>query len=131
MLPQEFLSQQLERLKSVKPQNSQSYSFLGHCMENTGTPKSQNQWIDVFEALGQDLQPLEVGCCGMAGTYGHELEHLEESKGIYDMSWKTHFIKNNHQEETLLVSGFSCRSQVHRFENFRPLHPLQALNRLI
>jgi len=31
----------------------------------------------------------------------------------------------------LLVSGFSCRSQIERFENFRPLHPIQALNQMI
>ncbi|HJL85600.1 MAG: FAD-binding and (Fe-S)-binding domain-containing protein [SAR324 cluster bacterium] len=131
MLPQEFLVEQLERLKAHRPAVSQKYSFLGHCMEKTGASASKNQWLDVFQAMGLELKWIEVGCCGMAGTYGHELEHLEESKGIYEMSWKAHCRGKNGLEDTLLVSGFSCRSQVQRFEKFRPLHPLQALNRLI
>jgi Fe-S oxidoreductase len=33
--------------------------------------------------------------------------------------------------DLLLVTGFSCRSQVKRYEGFKPKHPLQALLQLM
>ena len=63
----------------------------------------------------------------MAGTYGHEKEHYEESKGIFKMSWQHHMPNELAQQATILATGYSCRSQVKRFAGFRPMHPLQAL----
>ena len=131
MLPQEFLLEQLHLLQSHRPRESETFSLLGHCMEKTGASASQTQWLEIFQALGQELNLIEVGCCGMAGTYGHETEHFEESKGIYKMSWQKHCRGDSNLGNQLLVSGFSCRSQIERFENFRPLHPIQALNQMI
>ena len=131
MLPQEFLLEQLYLLQSHRPRESETFSLLGHCMEKTGASASQTQWLEIFQALGQELNLIEVGCCGMAGTYGHETEHFEESKGIYKLSWQKHCRGNSNLGNQLLVSGFSCRSQIERFENFRPLHPIQALNQMI
>ena len=74
---------------------------------------------------------IEVGCCGMAGTFGHETEHFEDSLGIYKLSWKNNIPLNHYNRGNVLVTGFSCRSQILRFEGFRPLHPIQALLREI
>ena len=63
----------------------------------------------------------------MAGTYGHEKEHYEESRGIFKMSWQHHMPNELTQQATILTTGYSCRSQVKRFSGFRPMHPLQAL----
>ena len=131
MLPQEFLLEQLHLLQSHRPRESETFSMLGHCTEKTGASASQTQWLEIFQALGQELNLIEVGCCGMAGTYGHETEHFEESKGIYKMSWQKHCRGDSNLGNQLLVSGFSCRSQIERFENFRHLHPIQALNQMI
>jgi Fe-S oxidoreductase len=75
--------------------------------------------------MGLDLTPVAVGCCGMAGTFGHEASHLDESTGIYQLSWQQAIAKFAPQQ--ILASGYSCRSQVARFEGFKPKHPLQAL----
>ena len=32
--------------------------------------------------------PLAVGCCGMAGGYGHEVVHEEQSKELFKMDWQ-------------------------------------------
>ena len=88
-------------------------------------------WQTIFETLGHSLKICEVGCCGMAGTFGHETEHFEESIGVYNLSWKNNIPENHFLREKILVTGFSCRSQIKRFEGYRPLHPLQALLREI
>ncbi|MCH8538419.1 MAG: (Fe-S)-binding protein, partial [Alkalimonas sp.] len=64
-------------------------------------------------------------CCGMAGTYGHEQQNLSNSKALFDMSWRQQVDK--HGTDTILVTGFSCRSQVKRLVGDKPKHPLQQL----
>ena len=61
----------------------------------------------------------------MAGTYGHEAENLERSKALFDMSWQQTLAKI--EQPQVLVSGYSCRSQVKRFAGYKPKHPLEAL----
>ena len=134
LLPQEFLVKKLKKLPGHTVSISkkiQEYKLLGHCTEKTGAQLSQELWQDVFEAFGLSLELITVGCCGMAGTYGHETDHFEESRGIYNLSWSKKIPEDPLLQQNILVSGFSCRSQVKRFEGFRPLHPLQALLREI
>lgn len=63
----------------------------------------------------------------MAGTYGHETEHLETSRTIYHQSWHLQVPPDGPRRLGLVATGFSCRSQVKRFDGFRPKHPAQAL----
>lgn len=107
-----------------------SYCLLLHCTEKTNAPASANAWRQVFERFGLSLQLPDVGCCGMSGAYGHEKRHRETSERIYDLSWRAH-TADEQPGETLLATGYSCRSQVKRFEGKRLLHPAQALLREI
>ena len=88
-------------------------------------PLSEKQWQEVFSVFDLTLKPIAVGCCGMAGTYGHEKNHLENSKKIYQLSWQE--AVDLYQPEQILATGYSCRSQVNRMEGFKPKHPLRAL----
>jgi FAD/FMN-containing dehydrogenase/Fe-S oxidoreductase len=124
-LLQEFLLNRIERLPKVT--TSQSYYLLGHCTEKTIALASQKQWQQVFQSIGIPLILVSTGCCGMAGIYGHEAEHYTESKGIYQMSWERHIPSSPEERQHLLVTGYSCRSQVKRFNGFVPLHPVQLL----
>jgi FAD/FMN-containing dehydrogenase/Fe-S oxidoreductase len=108
----------------LKP-NHTEYAFFGHCTEKTALPGSENQWTQIFLTMGLTLKPIAVGCCGMAGTFGHEESHLDESTGIYQLSWQ-HALSTLSPQQ-ILATGYSCRSQVARFEGYKPKHPLQAL----
>ena len=61
----------------------------------------------------------------MAGTFGHEVDKLQMSKDIYGLSWKPRL--EELPKERCLITGYSCRSQVKRFEDQKVKHPLQAL----
>jgi FAD/FMN-containing dehydrogenase/Fe-S oxidoreductase len=99
--------------------------LFAHCTEKTKLPNTEKEWIEIFAHFGAKLEPVAVGCCGMAGTFGHETDKFEMSRDIYNLSWKGNFDKLPH--ERCLVTGYSCRSQVKRFENIKPKHPIQAL----
>lgn len=105
--------------------SSEPFYLFAHCTEKTALPSSEKDWQLIFERLGLALNIVPVGCCGMAGTYGHETEHLENSLGIYDLSWREKL--RPHPQGHILATGYSCRSQVKRLADFRPRHPIEVL----
>ena len=88
-------------------------------------PNSGKEWQHIFAAFDQQLQVESVGCCGMAGTFGHETQHIDMSKAIYEASWEKKL--QNKDPNFCLATGYSCRSQVKRFAHYQPKHPVQAL----
>lgn len=125
MLVQEWLKQRLDEFELPKLSTTQSMYYLaGHCTERTQEPKSNQMWKDIFQVFGLELESLTLGCCGMAGTYGHETEHLNQSKMIYQQSWQSK-VELHHQ--WILATGYSCRTQVKRLEKTQLRHPIQVL----
>lgn len=128
MLAHEWLIS-LPAQTEVSGADEQPWYFFGHCTESTALPNSANQWAALFTRYGRKLINVSVGCCGMAGTYGHEVANLENSKGIYNLSWKPAIEKL--PLERCLSSGYSCRSQVKRMEKTAIKHPIQALLEIV
>jgi Fe-S oxidoreductase len=128
LLVNEWLESQLSRW-SKKPSSGQQYTLFGHCTEKTGVPTSEKKWCTIFEHFGLSVTAQSVGCCGMAGTYGHEAQNLEHSLGIYAKSWQAPL--QTLEKDKVLVTGYSCRSQIARVEQFKPKHPIQALLSII
>ena len=128
-LLQEWLTPQLASLPPVTRETAPVYKLFAHCSEKTAVPTSHQDWQQIFAHFGAELQPMSVGCCGMAGTYGHERKHLDDSKGIYALSWQQPVAGCDKAE--VLATGYSCRSQVARMEQFKPAHPVQALLNLV
>lgn len=90
---------------------------------------AHGDWGTLFSRFGARLQPVSVGCCGMAGTYGHDAKQVENSKGIYGLSWAEPLSRL--PKDRCLATGYSCRSQVKRMEGEKLKHPLQALLELL
>ncbi len=122
MLPQ-FLLGQLHRWRALAPGRGQ-YRLMGHCTESSVRPEGGEEWRRLFAHFGLTLDLVSVGCCGMAGTYGHERVNLERSQALYRMHWQAEV---DADKPEALVSGYSCRSQVKRMAHQRLRHPLQAL----
>lgn len=101
-----------------------TFLWLGHCTERTSIPDAFTQWQNIFKAFGITLITKPVGCCGMAGAFGHEAEHEDESKGIYDLSWREIVEKN---EYPIIATGYSCRCQIQRLSGQDVMHPVEAL----
>lgn len=124
-LANEWLLEAIMAMPVVGKQIDRNFTWFSHCTESTAKPNTANEWKTIFSHFGATLETVSLGCCGMAGTYGHELENKERSKALYEMSWEQAMKQLPH--ENILVSGYSCRSQVKRFGGFKPKHPVQAL----
>ncbi len=125
LLPQEFLQSHLNKLPRINSQNK--YYLLSHCTEKTAHIETEKEWQAIFSAVGLSLTPLAAGCCGMAGSYGHEKEHVKNSHELFKMDWQRHINNNIEAEKYILATGYSCRSQTKRFNSTKLQHPLEAL----
>ncbi|QDY41780.1 D-2-hydroxyglutarate dehydrogenase YdiJ [Candidatus Pantoea soli] len=128
LLVHEWLQQVLAD-RPVEIASGEAWYLFAHCTEVTALPATPAQWQTIFARFGAKLENINVGCCGMAGTYGHERQNLENSLGIYALSWHPQMQKLPRQR--CLATGFSCRSQVKRAEGNGMRHPLQALLELM
>ncbi|WP_170423802.1 FAD-binding and (Fe-S)-binding domain-containing protein [Ruegeria arenilitoris] len=118
-----FLFDRLSDLPEL-PVSDQRFALLSHCTEKTADPASVRRWVKVFARFGLTLEPVSTGCCGMAGLFGHEVEHQEMSRDLFDLSWRDAVATKG---RTPLATGFSCRSQVKRFGDGPISHPVSAL----
>lgn len=109
--------------------SEEMWYLFAHCTEKTKMPNAEKEWGTIFKHFGAALTSVPVGCCGMAGTFGHEVDKLQMSKDIYGLSWKPRI--QDLPKERCLVTGYSCRSQVKRFEGEKLAHPLQALAKIL
>lgn len=135
LLPQEWLlSLPADQLpasvnKAKSEEGGEPWYLFAHCTEKTAKPSTHGDWSTLFGRFGASLQPVSVGCCGMAGTYGHDVKQVENSKGIYGLSWADPLARL--PKARCLATGYSCRSQVKRMEGEKLKHPLQALLELL
>jgi Fe-S oxidoreductase len=123
-LVHEWLPAALNSRAAIEASGEPWYLF-GHCTEVTALPGAPGQWTSIFARFGAKLENVSVGCCGMAGTYGHEVKNHANSLGIYELSW--HQAMQRLPRNRCLATGYSCRSQVKRVEGSGVRHPLQAL----
>ncbi len=114
------LARQLVRLEDPE------FRLLSHCTEKTNVPGGPKAWQLVFAAFGFKLELVATGCCGMSGTYGHEVRNQETSKTIYGLSWQA-LVESETNAGRLLATGYSCRSQALRVSDTALPHPLQGL----
>ncbi|WP_419209577.1 FAD-binding and (Fe-S)-binding domain-containing protein [Photobacterium leiognathi subsp. mandapamensis] len=121
----EWLLPLLPELKQYNSTDDQPWYLFAHCTEKTKLPNAEKQWGEIFNHFGVTLQSIAVGCCGMAGTFGHEKDKLETSKGVYNLSWKPNIEQLDNSR--CMATGYSCRSQVKRFEHIKFKHPVQVL----
>ncbi|HDR2410049.1 MULTISPECIES: FAD-binding and (Fe-S)-binding domain-containing protein [Enterobacter] len=128
MLVHEWLPAALEE-KAIQEVGGEPWYLFGHCTEVTALPGAPAQWASIFARFGAKLESVSVGCCGMAGTYGHEVKNHANSLGIYELSW--HQAMQRLPRNRCLATGYSCRSQVKRVEGNGVRHPLQALLEII
>ncbi len=130
LLLQEWLAANLERLPQPQASQQERFTLLAHCTERTNAPAALKQWSALFDRLGIKLDMADVGCCGMAGTFGHEVRNRTISEKLYAMSWRDRVAENGNQT-VVMATGFSCRSQVAKIDRQTIPHPVEVLERLI
>lgn len=123
----DFMTTNKDKL-SINDSISDKYRLLPHCTEQALLPADALNWQQVFKALGAELEVKNLGCCGMAGTYGHLKENEKNSHGLFALNWQKTLAD---KAKINLASGFSCRTQSAKLSGERPSHPIEIVNKLI
>ena len=131
LLHDESQQDKLQILKQQISSTPEKLVLFLHCTEATQTPASAANWTEIFALLGKNLEIAKTGCCGMAGIYGHESQHQQDSQDLFRASWKNQLDYWQEQGYTILVTGYSCREQVLCESNATPLHPLEFITHKI
>ncbi len=105
--------------------NENQYYLVSHCTEKTLCAEAEKQWQEIFKYFNLKLMILPSGCCGMAGSYGHEVEHVTNSQKLFAMDWQRYISEHS---DTILATGYSCRSQAKRLMNINLKHPIEVIN---
>ena len=144
MLPEEWFTQVMatqrfvDRMKTLetklekavsKEEYSEPYYLFTHCTERALITPAPVMWQNILDRFKLKLIPLNVACCGMAGLFGHIAANQQETYAVYEKNWKPHI--QSHDFEHCLITGFSCRSQVHRMEQKEAIHPLFVVGKLV
>ncbi|MCP3991211.1 MAG: FAD-binding oxidoreductase [Actinomycetia bacterium] len=122
----EMIEERADRL--IPLVETRSVNLLGHCTERALAPERHAGWARVLEGAGYTVTTPEIGCCGMAGVFGHEGQNQELSTTLFDLSWRQHFTEEAAAAAPIVVAtGYSCRSQVKRLAGQVVPHPVHLL----
>ena len=76
------------------------------------------------------IEEVDSGCCGMAGSFGYETEHVDIS---LQMGERVLFpaVRESGPETVIVAAGTSCRHQIARGTGRLALHPAEVLHRAL
>lgn len=77
-----------------------------------------------------DLTEIDSGCCGMAGSFGYEVEHLAWSLKMAEHRLLP-AVRSAPAGSVIVAAGFSCRQQIRFGSGREALHPAQLLRTVL
>jgi Fe-S oxidoreductase len=81
----------------------------------------------LLEGMGVELEALDAGCCGLAGSFGYEREHYDVSMRIGEHALLPQ-VRAAAPEALVIADGFSCRLQIAHGTERRALHAAEVLH---
>ena len=106
----------------------QGLTYHGHCHQHAAG--KDHHAVGVLRRAGYSVDPLDSGCCGMAGSFGYEAEHYEVSKSIGELLFEKITASDGDQ---VVAPGGSCRSQIgdSDIEDENPPHPIEMVQAVL
>ncbi len=99
--------------------------FHGHCHQKSleGSESS----IRVLKGLLRaEVEEINSGCCGMAGSFGYETEHYDFSQKIAESRLFPR-IRSCNNSDILISNGISCRQQIKHGTHTEAKHLIQIV----
>jgi Fe-S oxidoreductase len=96
----------------------------GHCHQKA-LGRSAGSAAALRLVPGLQVQVLDTGCCGMAGSFGFEKEHFDVSVKVAELALLPALRAEPAAE--VVAPGTSCRHQIKDLAGRRARHPLEVL----
>ncbi|MBI3165148.1 MAG: FAD-binding protein [Chloroflexi bacterium] len=89
-----------------------------------GLPSGVSATVEMLKIFGYDVEVIEAGCCGMAGTFGFDAEHYELSMQVGELGVLKKIREWGMGNGELASSGAACRMQIRQGAGVEARHPL-------
>lgn len=109
--------------------------FHPHChqraegLADDGLPSGTSATIALLRMAGFDVDLIDAGCCGMAGTFGYDAEHYDLSMQIGELGVlpKLRQWTMDHGQSAVVSTGSACRIQIQQGAGIKAKHPLELV----
>lgn len=113
--------------------SQQKIKFQPHChqraegLASDGLPSGANATVELLHQCGFDVDLLDTGCCGMAGTFGYEAEHYDLSMQIGELKLfpALREMKGTAQNVHAVGTGAACRMQIKQGTGLEIRHSIE------
>jgi FAD/FMN-containing dehydrogenase/Fe-S oxidoreductase len=121
----EFLSSGRVRASGWTPPRLDAKAVVqGHCHHQAIMKlESEKRMLD---SMGIDVDVLESGCCGMAGSFGYEKDKVEVSRAAGERVLLPR-VRREAKTTLIVADGFSCRSQINQETDRDGLHLAEVM----
>jgi FAD/FMN-containing dehydrogenase/Fe-S oxidoreductase len=96
----------------------------GHCHHKAIASMADEEAL--LRELGADVESLDSGCCGMAGSFGFEADHVDVSRRVGELVLLP-AVRAAAADTLIVADGFSCREQIAQETPRRAVHIAEAL----
>jgi len=114
---------------------SQKVTFHPHCHQRAerpaedGLPTGAAATAELLRTFGFDVNLIDAGCCGMAGTFGYDAEHYELSMQVGELGVLPKVRAAEIENRVVISSGSACRLQIQQGAGIKAEHPLVLMAR--
>jgi FAD/FMN-containing dehydrogenase/Fe-S oxidoreductase len=123
---EEYVAERAEAgaLSNVAWQGRGDVLLHGHCHQKAliGTEATER----ILARAGYDVTAVDAGCCGMAGAFGYEAEHVDVSTQMAELRLAP-AVRATEADTKIAAPGFSCRSQIKDTTSRTAQHPAELL----
>jgi Fe-S oxidoreductase len=128
MLFEEFIAaraQSGELRLALAPLATDAALLHGHCHQKAFDAMPAVRRV-LHMIPGLNVETVESGCCGMAGSFGYEAEHFDVSMRMAELSLLP-AVRKAEPETVIVADGTSCRHQIHDGCGREALHVARVL----
>ena len=117
----EFLRKQRPQFRPRLPERVMLH---GHCHHKAIATLGDEEAL--LREMGAELDSLDSGCCGMAGSFGFEADHYGVSQQVGELVLLP-AVRRASADTLIVADGFSCREQIAQGSQRRAVHLADAL----
>jgi Fe-S oxidoreductase len=113
--------------------------FHPHCHQRAeglaldGFPCGTSATVELLRVCGYEVELLETGCCGMAGTFGYEAEHYNLSMQVGELNLFPILrqVKIKYPKAEIVATGAACRMQIAHGVDLDSRHSIELVRESI
>ncbi len=121
---EEFLRNEFADSEALNFGKGRKVYIHGHC--HTKALVENDPLIQSFRQLGFKPEPLQTGCCGMAGSFGYQKDKFDVSMQVGEQVLFP-ALRKLPDDALICAPGFSCRHQITDGVQKKAKHPAEIM----